>query len=88
MVSPRTFPVLVRNGVASVANPLPPRLCALNAGRRRPSGRGPDGMVRLARQTSQRLIDVERRAGCDVADFREPMHSREERNLILDPGEF
>jgi 2'-deoxycytidine 5'-triphosphate deaminase DCD len=34
------------------------------------------------------LIDVERRAGCDVADFWEPMHSRKERNLILDPGEF
>jgi len=34
------------------------------------------------------LIDVERRAGYDVADFWEPMHSRKERNLILDPGEF
>ena len=34
------------------------------------------------------VIDIVRRAGCDVADFREPMHSREERNLILDPGEF
>ena len=34
------------------------------------------------------MIDVEHRAGCDVADFWEPMHSRKERNLILDPREF
>ena len=34
------------------------------------------------------MIDVEHRAGCDVADFWEPMHSRKERNLILDPDEF
>jgi len=43
---------------------------------------------RLPRQTSQRLIDVEHHAGFDVADFWEPMHSRKEPNLILDPGEF
>jgi hypothetical protein len=36
---------------------------------------------RLPRQTSQRLIDVERRAGCDVADFWEPMHSRRCRSI-------
>ena len=34
------------------------------------------------------MIDVEHRAGCDVADFWEPMHSCKERTLILDPGEF
>ena len=34
------------------------------------------------------LIDVERRAGYDVADFWEPMRSRKDRSLILDPDEF
>ena len=34
------------------------------------------------------MIDVEHHAGFDVADFWEPMHSRKEPNLILDPGEF
>src|SRR5262249_50672305 len=34
------------------------------------------------------LIDVERRAGYDVADFWEPMRSRKDQSLILDPDEF
>jgi dCTP deaminase len=34
------------------------------------------------------LIDVERRAAYDVADFWEPIHSRADRSLILDPDEF
>ena len=33
-------------------------------------------------------IDVERRAGYDVADFWEPMRPRKDRSLILDPDEF
>ena len=34
------------------------------------------------------VIDVERRAGYDVADFWEPMHARRDGALILDPDEF
>jgi dCTP deaminase len=34
------------------------------------------------------LIDVERRAGYEVADFWEPIHAREDQSLILDPDEF
>ncbi len=34
------------------------------------------------------LIDVERRAGYDIAEFWEPISSRNDRSLILDPDEF
>jgi dCTP deaminase len=34
------------------------------------------------------LIEVERRAGYDVADFWEPIHARDDQSLILDPDEF
>jgi len=99
---PRTFPVLVREGsrLSQIrfgrGNALldGETLRALHARERLVtvgvdlSGLGPRWHGRLPRQTSQRLIDVERRAGCDVADFWEPMHSRKERNLILDPREF
>src|SRR4051812_47025881 len=34
------------------------------------------------------LIDVERRAGYDVADFWEPIRARADQRLILDPNEF
>jgi dCTP deaminase len=34
------------------------------------------------------VIDVERRAGYDVAEFWEPMHARADGTLILDPDEF
>ena len=34
------------------------------------------------------LIDIEHRGGYDVADFWEPIHSRNDQNLILDPDEF
>jgi dCTP deaminase len=34
------------------------------------------------------LIDVERRASYDLADFWEPIHARDDQSLILDPDEF
>ncbi len=34
------------------------------------------------------LIDVERRASYDVADFWEPIRARKDKSLILDPDEF
>src|SRR4029077_18249893 len=52
------------------------------------SGLGPDGMVGYRAKRHTGLIDVERRAGYEVGDFWEPMRSRKEQSLILDPGEF
>jgi dCTP deaminase len=52
------------------------------------SGLGPDGMVGYRAKRHTGLIDVERRAGYEVGDFWEPMRSRREHSLILDPGEF
>jgi len=34
------------------------------------------------------VIDVERREAYDMAEFWDPIHSRSDRSLILDPGEF
>ena len=40
------------------------------------SGLGPDGLVGYRAKRHTGLIDVERRAGYDVADFWEPMQAR------------
>jgi dCTP deaminase len=112
-ISPRTFPVLVREG--SRLSQIRFRrgdalldaqaLRALHAQERLVdddkadvsegiavgvdlSGLGPDGMVGYRAKRHTGLIDVERRAGYEVGDFWEPMRSRRERSLILDPGEF
>jgi dCTP deaminase len=34
------------------------------------------------------VVEVERRASYDVADFWEPIHARNDQSLILDPDEF
>src|SRR5262249_56923983 len=52
------------------------------------SGLGPDGLVGYRAKRHTGLIDVERRAGYDVGDFWEPMQSRKDQSLILDPDEF
>ena len=113
-ISPKTFPVLVREG--SRLSQLRLRrghaalgadeLAALHArerlvdsercgfrgrhfGQRRSRGfraRRPLIGYRAKRHTG--VIDVERRAGYDVADFWEPMHARPDGTLILDPDEF
>jgi dCTP deaminase len=112
-ISPRTFPVLVREG--SRLSQIRFRrgdalldaqaLRALHAQERLVdddkadvsegiavgvdlSGLGPDGMVGYRAKRHTGLIDVERRAGYEVGDFWEPMRSRREHSLILDPGEF
>src|SRR5262245_54913976 len=46
------------------------------------------GVVGYRAKRHTGLIDVERRAGYDVADFWEPIRSRRDRSLILDPDEF
>jgi dCTP deaminase len=51
------------------------------------SGSG-NGLVGYRAKRHTGLIDVERRANYNVADFWEPMPARNEKNLILDPNEF
>jgi dCTP deaminase len=51
-------------------------------------GLGPDGLVGYRAKRHTGVIDVERRAGYDVAEFWEPMKARADRSLILDPDEF
>src|SRR5262249_21791957 len=115
-ISPKTFPVLVREG--SRLSQLRLRrghaaldadeLSALHARERlvdadqadfeggisvsvdlRGSGDGRGSSLvgyRAKRHTG--VIDVERRAGYEVADFWEPMQARHDGTLILDPDEF
>jgi dCTP deaminase len=112
-ISPRTFPVLVREGsrLSQIrfrhGNALlePDLLRALHVRERLVddegadvgdgvavsvdlAGLGPDGLVGYRAKRHTGLIDVERRAGYDVAEFWEPMKARADRSLILDPNEF
>jgi dCTP deaminase len=52
------------------------------------SARGEPGVVGYRAKRHTGVIDVERRAGYDVADFWEPIHARKDKSLILDPDEF
>jgi dCTP deaminase len=52
------------------------------------SGLGSDRLVGYRAKRHTGLIDVERRSGYDVADFWEPIKSRADQSLILDPDEF
>jgi dCTP deaminase len=53
-----------------------------------PQPRKEAGIVGYRAKRHTGLIDVERRAGYDVADFWEPIHGRADQSLILDPDEF
>jgi len=46
------------------------------------------GIVGYRAKRHTAVIEVERRASYDIADFWEPIAARAERSLILDPGEF
>ena len=46
------------------------------------------GIVGYRAKRHTGLIDVERRAGYDVAEFWEPIRARKDQSLILDPDEF
>ncbi|HEY1364211.1 MAG TPA: 2'-deoxycytidine 5'-triphosphate deaminase [Xanthobacteraceae bacterium] len=61
-----------------------PAPAAAAAGREPPAGRTVG--YRAKRHTG--LIDMERRAGYEVADFWEPIGARSDGSLILDPDEF
>ena len=112
-ISPKTFPVLVREGsrLSQIrfrhghATLSAEAVRALHARERLVddedadvgegvavsvdlSGLGPDGFVGYRAKRHTGLIDVERRAGYDVAEFWEPIGARKDESLILDPDEF
>jgi dCTP deaminase len=112
-ISPRTFPVLVREGSrlaqlrfrcghAAVTGDV---LAVLHQRERLVDTDAPDlsdgvpvgvdlvgfGADRLIGYRAKRhtgLIDMDRRAGYEVAEFWEPIRARPDRSLILDPDEF
>ena len=112
-ISPKTFPVLVREG--SRLSQLRLRrghaalgaddLAALHARERLVdsedadfeggisvsvdlAGSGPNSLIGYRAKRHTGVIDVERRAGYDFAEFWEPMRARADGTLILDPDEF
>ncbi len=56
--------------------------------RSRVNGENSDAIVGFRAKHHTGLIDIERRAGYDVAEFWEPIRARKDRSLILDPDEF
>jgi dCTP deaminase len=114
-ISPKTFPVLVREGSRlsqirfrrGSATLDDEALRALHAKERlvdrteavmgegvavsvdlSAGGMRNDAIVGYRAKRHTAVIEVERRAAYDVADFWEPIAARAERSLILDPDEF
>jgi dCTP deaminase len=112
-ISPRTFPVLVREGARlsqirfrrGAALLDAPALAALHAAERLVdsadadlaggvalsvdlSGEGGGGPVGYRARRHTGVIDVERRASYQVAEFWDRIAARDDRSLILDPHEF
>jgi dCTP deaminase len=112
-ISPRTFPVLVREG--SRLSQLRFRrghmvltddaLATLHQRERLVDGEapdftdgvsvgvdlvgfGPDNSIGYRAKRHTGVIDVDRRASYDIAEFWEPIRARHDRSLILDPDEF
>ena len=111
-ISPKTFPVLVREGSRLSQLRLRHGDAILNAEALRAlharerlvdraeavmgeavavsvdlSGAG-GGIVGFRAKRHTAVIDVERRAAYDIADFWEPIAARADQSLILDPDEF
>ena len=85
-IAPQTFSVLVRAGTRLNQLRLkagdPPRVTVTNI--------GVDLTGEIAGYRARRhagVIDLDREASCDLADFWEPLHARH-GELLLDPGEF
>jgi dCTP deaminase len=112
-ISPRTFPILVREGSrlsqlrfrCGQAALTGEALAALHQRERLVDAESPDlsdgvpigvdlvgfGADKFIGYRAKRhtgLIDVDRRASYDVAEFWEPIRTRQDRTLILDPDEF
>jgi len=52
------------------------------------AGSGPNALIGYRAKRHTGVIDVERRAGYDFADFWEPLRARADGVMILDPDEF
>ena len=119
-ISPKTFPILVREGTRLSQMRLRRGDAALDAealralharerlvdraeavmgdgiavsidlsgGLSRIDGRNGAGIVGYRAKRHTAVIDVERRAAYEVADFWEPIAARADKSLILDPDEF
>jgi dCTP deaminase len=115
-ISPKTFPVLVRegsrlsqirfrhgdavlNGEALRALHAHERLVdraeavmgegvAVSVDLSGAGMRSAEGIVGYRAKRHTAVIDVERRAAYDIADFWEPIAARSDQSLILDPDEF
>ncbi|HKM88962.1 MAG TPA: 2'-deoxycytidine 5'-triphosphate deaminase [Xanthobacteraceae bacterium] len=115
-ISPKTFPVLVRQGSRLSQMRLHRGYAVLDAEALRAlhaherlvdraeavmgdgvavsvdlSGAGvrdADGIVGYRAKRHTAVIEIERRAAYDIADFWEPIAARADKNLILDPDEF
>src|SRR3954467_13364522 len=112
-ISPKTFPVLVREGSRlsqlrlrrGHAELSADELATLHARERLVDAEdadfeggisvsvdlaGPGGGALIGYRAKRHtgVIDIERRAGYDYAEFWEPMHARRDGTLILDPDEF
>jgi dCTP deaminase len=112
-ISPRTFPVLVREGSrlsqlrfrCGHAGVTGEALAALHRRERLVDtdapdlsdgvpvgvdlvGFGADRFIGYRAKHHTGLIDMDRRATYDVAEFWEPIRARPDRSLILDPDEF
>src|SRR5712672_3403595 len=95
-ISPRTFPVLVREGSRLSQIRFRRGHALLDAQAldvRDGVSVGVDlagfaGLVGYRAKRHTGLIDVDRRAGYDVGEFWESMAARRDKNLILDPDEF
>ncbi|MCW2282442.1 dCTP deaminase [Rhodoblastus acidophilus] len=111
-ISPRTFPILAREG--SRLSQIRFRRghtkldgaghAALHAREKLVSNANPvfdggipvsidlsgfeDGLIGYRAKRHTGLIDVDKPASCDAADFWEPIFSRGGGELVLDPGEF
>ena len=112
-ISPRTFPVLVREGSRlsqirfrrGQAALDADTLVALHAHEKLVddaaadvrdgvgvsvdlAGFGPERFIGYRAKRHTGVVDVDRRAGYAIDDFWEPLKARNDRALILDPGEF
>src|SRR5215470_15667663 len=112
-ISPKTFPVLVREGARLSQLRLrrghaalsTDELAALHQRERLVDGEdadfeggisvsidlkasGADALIGYRAKRHTGVIDVERRAAYEIADFWEPMRARRDGTLILDPDEF
>jgi dCTP deaminase len=112
-ISPKTFPVLLREGSrlsqirfrqgeAALDGPALARLHAqerlvdsdeadLTNGLALSvdlTGENSNGFIGYRAKRHTGVVDVDRRAGYSVDEFWEPIKARDDRSLILDPGEF